>query len=116
MDFRFQTELGVVTVDDDVVTRIAGYAALDCYGIVGMASKRSTDGIVQLMGRENLGRGVRVRSNGDKVDIDLFIIVEYGISISAVAASIIETVKYKVERLAGVPVGRVNVCVEDIRV
>lgn len=116
MDFRFQTELGVVTVDDDVVIRIAGYAALDCYGIVGMASKRSTDGIVQLMGRENLGRGVRVRSSGDKVDIDLFIIVEYGISISAVAASIIETVKYKVERLAGIPVGRVNVCVEDIRV
>ena len=81
-----------------------------------MASKRSTDGIVQLMGRENLGRGVKVRANGEKVDIDLFIIVEYGISISAVAASIIETVKYKVERLAGIPVGRVNVCVEDIRV
>lgn len=116
MDFKFQTELGLVTVDDDVVIRVAGYAALDCYGIVGMASKRSTDGIVQLMGRENLGRGVRVRGNGDKVDIDLFIIVEYGISISAVAASIIETVKYKVERLAGIPVGRVNVCVEDIRV
>ena len=116
MDFKFQTELGVVTVDDDVVVRVAGYAALDCYGIVGMASKRSTDGIVQLMGRENLGRGVKVRPNGDKVDIDLYIIVEYGISISAVAASIIETVKYKVERLAGIPVGRVNVCVEDIRV
>ena len=115
-DFKFQTELGAVTVDDSVVTRVAGYAALDCYGIVGMASKRSTDGIVQLMGRENLGRGVKVRANGEKVDIDLFIIVEYGISISAVAASIIETVKYKVERLAGIPVGRVNVCVEDIRV
>ena len=53
---------------------------------------------------------------GDKVDIDLFIIVEYGISISAVAAAIIETVKYKVEHLTGVPVRHVNVCVEDIRV
>lgn len=116
MDFKFQTDMGSVTVDDDVVIRIAGYTTLDCYGIVGMASKRSTDGIVQLMGRENLGRGVRVRSNGEKVDIDLFIIVEYGISISAVAASIIETVKYKIEKLAGIPVGRVNVCVEDIRV
>ena len=63
-----------------------------------------------------LGRGVKVRANGEKVDIGLFIIVEYGFSISAVAASIIETVKYKVERLAGIPVGRVNVCVEDIRV
>ena len=64
----------------------------------------------------SLGRGVKVRQNGEKVDIDLFIIVEYGISISAVAASIIETVKYKVEHLTGISVGRVNVCVEDIRV
>ncbi len=45
MDFKFQNELGAVTVDDSVVTRVAGYAALDCYGIVGMASKRSTDGM-----------------------------------------------------------------------
>ena len=116
MDCKFNTELGLVTVSDEVLVRVAGYAALDCYGIVGMASKRSTDGIVQLMGRENLGRGVKIRTSGDKVDIDLFIIVEYGISISAVAAAIIETVKYKVEHLTGVPVNRVNVCVEDIRV
>lgn len=116
MDCKFTTDLGLVTVSDDVLVRVAGYAALDCYGIVGMASKRSTDGIVQLMGRENLGRGVKIRTSGEKVDIDLFIIVEYGISIAAVASSIIETVKYKVEHFTGVPVGRVNVCVEDIRV
>ena len=108
MDCKYNTELGVVTVNDDVIVRVAGYAALDCYGIVGMASKRGTDGLVQMMGRENLGRGVKIRSSGDKVDIDLFI--------SAVAAAIIETVKYKVEHLTGVPVGRVNVLVEDIRV
>ncbi|MEE1199631.1 MAG: Asp23/Gls24 family envelope stress response protein [Christensenellales bacterium] len=116
MDCNFNTELGLVTVNEEVLVRVAGYAALDCYGIVGMASKRSTDGIVQLMGRENLGRGVKVRTSGDKVDIYLYIIVEYGISISAVAAAIIETVKYKVEHLTGIAVGRVNVCVEDIRV
>ena len=116
MDCRFTTDLGLVTVNDDVLVRVAGYATLECYGIVGMASKRSTDGIVQLLGKENLGRGVKVRTSGDKVDIDLFIIVEYGISISAVAASIIETVKYKIEHLTGIPVGRINVCVEDIRV
>ena len=116
MDCKFKTELGTVTVSEDVLLKVAGYTALECYGIVGMAAKRSTDGIVQMMGRETLGRGVKVRSSGDKVDIDLFIIVEYGISISAVAAAIIETVKYKVEHLTGIPVGRVNVCVEDIRV
>lgn len=116
MDCKFTTDLGLVTVNDDVLVRVAGYATLECYGIVGMASKRSTDGIVQLLGKENLGRGVKIRTSGDKVDIDLFIIVEYGISISAVAASIIETVKYKIEHLTGVSVGRINVCVEDIRV
>ncbi len=116
MDCRFTTDLGVVTVNDEVIVRVAGYAALDCYGIVGMASKRSTDGIVQLMGKENLGRGIKIKPSSDRVDIDLFIVVEYGISISAVADAIIETVKYKVEHLTGVPVGRVNVFVEDIRV
>ena len=117
MDCKFKTELGLVTVNDEVLVRVAGYAALDCYGIVGMASKRSTDGIVQLMGREKSrpGRG-RCAKAAKRCDIDLFIIVEYGISISAVAASIIETVKYKVEHLTGISVGRVNVCVEDIRV
>ena len=116
MECKINNELGQITISEDVLLKVAGYAALDCYGIVGMASKRSTDGIVQLMGKENLGRGVKIRTSGDKVDIDLFIIVEYGISISAVAASIIETVKYKVEHLTGIQVGRVNVCVEDIRV
>ena len=116
MELKFTTELGQVTVEDEVVVNVAGYAALNCYGIVGMAAKRSTDGIVQLMGRENLGRGVKIRAVEDKVDIDLFIIVQYGISISAVAMAIIERVKYEVEHYTGISVGRVNVCVEDIRV
>ena len=116
MDFKFNTDLGLVTVNEDVLVRVAGYATLDCYGIVGMASKRSTDGIVQLMGRENLGRGVRIRPSQDSVDVDLFIIVEYGISISAVAATIIDTVKYKIEHLTGIKVDKVSVSVEDIRV
>lgn len=116
MDCKFQTELGAVTVNEEVLLKVAGYAALECYGIVGMASKRTTDGFVQLMGRENLGRGVRIRAGAASVDVDLYIIVEYGISISAVAATIIDTVKYKIEHLTGIKVGRVNVCVEDIRV
>ena len=116
MDCKFQTELGIVTVNEEVLLKVAGYAALECYGIVGMAAKRTTDGFVQLMGRENLGRGVRVRPASDSVDVDLYIIVEYGISISAVAATLIDTVKYKIEHLTGIKVGRVNVCVEDIRV
>ncbi|MEF9894325.1 MAG: Asp23/Gls24 family envelope stress response protein [Clostridia bacterium] len=116
MDCKFKTDLGTVTVNEEILLKVAGYSALECYGIVGMASKRTTDGIVQMMGRENLGRGVRVRADNESVDVDLFIIVEYGISISAVADTIIDTVKYKIEHLTGIKVGKVNVSVEDIRV
>lgn len=116
MDCKFKTDLGTVTVNEDILLKVAGYSALECYGIVGMASKRTTDGIVQLLGRENLGRGVRIRAEEDLVNVDLYIIVEYGISISAVADSIINTVKYKIEHLTGINVGKVNVSVEDIRV
>ena len=116
MDCKFTTDLGLVTVNDDVLVRVAGYAALDCYGIVGMASKRSTDGIVQLMGKENLGRGVKIRASGDKVDIDLFIIVEYGISIVEVCKIIKSQVCYKIENMTGARVRRVNISVEGIRV
>ena len=116
MECKINNELGQITITEDVLLKVAGYAALECYGIVAMSSKRAKDGFVEWLGRENLTKGVRINITNDGIDIDLFIIVEYGISISAVAASIIETVKYKVERLAGVPVGRVNVCVEDIRV
>ncbi len=51
MDCRFTTELGTVTVNEDVLLKVAGYSALECYGIVGMAAKRTTDGLVQLLGR-----------------------------------------------------------------
>ncbi|MDO4547393.1 MAG: Asp23/Gls24 family envelope stress response protein [Clostridia bacterium] len=116
MDCKFRTDLGTVTVNEDILLKVAGYSALECYGIVGMASKRTTDGIVQMLGLENLGRGVRIRAEEDRVDVDLYIIVEYGISISAVADSIINTVKYRIEHLTGISVGKVNVSVEDIRV
>ena len=116
MDCKFHNDLGMVSVNDEVLLKVAGYAALECYGIVGMASKRTTDGIVQMIGRENLGRGVKIHPAKDSVNVELFIIVEYGISIAAVAETIIDTVKYKIEHLTGIKVGKVKISVEDIRV
>ena len=116
MECKIKNDIGTIFITEDVMMKVVGYAALECYGIVAMSSKRAKDGLVEWLGRENLSKGVQIRNAGDMLDVDLFIIVEYGISISAVAASIIETVKYKVEHLTGIPVGRVNVCVEDIRV
>ena len=108
--------LGEISISDDVLATVAGISAIECYGIVGMASKRATDGLVELLGSENLTRGIKVVSQGSDVNIDLYIIVEYGISIAAVAKNVIETVKYNVETLTGVTVKKVNILVEGVRV
>ncbi|MGI6707013.1 MAG: Asp23/Gls24 family envelope stress response protein [Clostridia bacterium] len=116
MGAKIVNELGVLEITDEVLSILAGITAIECYGIVGMASKRATDGLVELLGRDNLSRGVRVHSQGDEIIIDIFIIVEYGISIAAVAKNVIDTVKYNVETITGLKVNKVNVTVEGVRV
>lgn len=113
---RINNELGSITVVEDVISTIAGYAAIECIGIVAMASKRATDGLVELLGKENLKRGVRVTLAEESASINLYIIVEYGVSIAAVAKNAIEAVKYRLETMAGIKVDQVNVTVEGIRV
>ena len=116
MECKVKNEYGTIYIAEDVMLKVVGYAALECYGIVAMSGQRATDGIVEWLGRENLTKGVQIRNVGDMLDVDLYIIVEYGISISAVAETLIDTVKYKVEYLTGAHVTNVNVTVEDIRV
>lgn len=108
--------LGEIIISDDVLAVLAGISTIECYGIVGMASKRATDGLVELLGLDNLSRGVKVYTQDNEVIIDLFIIVEYGISIATVAKNVIETVKYNVEKLTGTKVKKVNLKVEGVRV
>ncbi|NLO83453.1 MAG: Asp23/Gls24 family envelope stress response protein [Clostridiales bacterium] len=108
--------LGEIIISDEVIAMLAGISAMECYGIVGMASKRATDGIVELLGFENLTRGVKVQTQDDAVYINLYIIVEYGISIATVARNVIETVKYNIENFTGMTVKRVDITVEGIRV
>lgn len=116
MECKVRNEYGTIYIAEDVMMKVVGYAALECYGIVAMSSKRATDGIVEWLGRENLTKGIQIRNVGDMLDVELFIIVEYGISISEVCRTIIETVRYKLESMTGVKVRRVNINVEGIRV
>ena len=109
MDCKIKNDIGTIYITEDVLLKVVGYAALECYGIVAMSSKRAKDGIVEWLGRENL-------SNGDMLDVDLFIIVEYGISIAEVCKTIVDTVRYKLESMTGVKVRKVNISVEGIRV
>ncbi len=116
MSARKTNSLGEMVIADEVIAVLAGVSAIECYGIVGMASKRATDGLVELLGRENLSKGVKIHTQGEDIIIDLYVIVEYGISIAAVAENIIDTVKYNVENFTGLNVKKVNVTVEGVRV
>ncbi len=116
MECKVTNEIGTIFITEDVLLKLAGYAALECYGIVAMSAKRATDGIVEWLGRENLAKGVQIRNVDDQLDVELFIIVEYGISIAEVCKTIVDTVRYKLENMTGLKVRKVGVTVEGIRV
>ncbi len=117
MNQTISTELGKIVITEEAISTVAGVAALECYGLVGMCSRsRIRDGFIELLGKENLSRGVEVHLNADSVSIDLFIIVGYGTRISEVAQNIMEKVKYVVESFVGLPVEQVNVNVQGVRV
>lgn len=113
---RIESELGNIVIEKEVIAKIAGLTAMECYGIVGMASKSVKDGLVKLLGVEMITRGITVDVVDNMINIDLHIIVEYGTNISAIGESLMSTVKYKVEQMTGLSVDVINILVEGIRV
>jgi uncharacterized alkaline shock family protein YloU len=111
-----QNSYGKIEYSDEFLSNLAGLATMDCYGIVGMSSQKAMDGIVELLKGENLNKGVRIYTENDAIHIGLYIIVEYGVSISAVASNVIDTVKYRVEKITGLNVDKVDVTINGIRV
>lgn len=116
MKGHMNTKIGEVLIDNDVLAKYAGSSAVECFGIVGMASVNVKDGIVKLLKRDSLSHGVNISVNNNKIVIDLHIIVSYGVSISAVAENLISNVKYKVEEFTGMEVEKINIYVEGVRV
>ena len=107
---------GKLEVAEEVIATIAGAAAVECYGLVGMASRKLTDGFADLLGKESLSKGVEVHFEGSQVVIDLYIIVNYGVKISEVAHNVMEKVGYTVNNMTGLDVKGVNVVVQGVRV
>lgn len=116
MDKEWSNEYGKVTIAKEVISKIAGLAAMECYGLVGMSSRNVQDGIADLLGWDNLSKGVDVEINDDKVKLELNIIVEYGTNIHEVAQNIIDRVNYTLEEKIGIKVEKIDVNVQGVRV
>ncbi|KYD08207.1 Asp23/Gls24 family envelope stress response protein [Heyndrickxia sporothermodurans] len=117
MSIEMRTNFGQIDISNDVVATIAGGAAIDCYGIVGMASKNQIkDGITDILRKENFSRGVIVRQENDEVHIDMYIIVSYGTKISEIAHNVQSKVKYTLDKTVGLSADSINIYVQGVRV
>ncbi len=113
---QMETDLGQITIDEEVIAQYAGINALECFGIVGMASVNMRDGITKLLRRDNISKGVQIKINDNKITIDFHIIVVYGVSIATVTENLIHNTKYRVEEFTNMEVEKVNVFVEGVRI
>ncbi|UOF89208.1 Asp23/Gls24 family envelope stress response protein [Fodinisporobacter ferrooxydans] len=112
-----RTELGNVSIAEDVIATVAGMAAMDCYGLIGMVSRKQVkDSFNEFLGRENPGRGVEIRILDERLFVDVYIIVSYGTKISEVAHNVMDKVRYTLQDMLGIEVSAVNVIVQGVRV
>lgn len=117
MKGSMSTDLGIITIDPEVIAKYAGSVAVDCFGIVGMAAVSMKDGLVKLLKKESLTKGIQVGiSDENKITLNFHVVVAYGVSISAVTDNLISNVKYKVEEFTGMSVDKINIYIEGVRV
>lgn len=116
MAAEIKNEIGVIRISNNVIAKLAGYAATKCYGVVGMAARSSKDGIAKLLKKENMDKGIKVKVSADSVDVALYVIMEYGVNIGTVGDIVKDSVRYRIEEMTGLKVGTVTVNVESIRV
>lgn len=112
---KLQTEKGVITISSDVFTNITGAAATNCYGVKGMAIRSKTDGLVHLLRRESMSKGVKVIYHDDNtISLELHIIVDNGVNLIAVSRSIMSEVRYNVNRTTGIEIKSVDVFIDSM--
>ena len=113
---KVQNEKGEIRISGEVFSNITGAVATSCYGVKGMAMRSATDGLIHLLKRESMAKGVSVTYNEDgSVSVELHIIVENGVNLVAVSRSIMSEVRYTVSRMTGFEVRNVDVCVDSMR-
>ena len=115
MKGRIVNKLGEVSISEDVISTLAGAVAVECFGVVGMASVSMRDGFVKMLKRESLQKGIEVDIEDNEISIGLHIVVAYGVSISAVAENLRNDVRYRVEEYTGMNVKNVQIFVEAVK-
>lgn len=110
-----KTPIGSIHVSPRAIATIAYHATRQSYGVVGLAPKNLVNGITRAVVKDPT-QGVEVHYDGENINIDLYIIVEYGTRIKSVASSVANTVRFQVEKALGMPVNEINIHVQSLRI
>ena len=117
MTLEITNDYGSIDISNEVIASVVGSKAVECYGIVGMASRQQVrDGIAEILGRDNYSKGVIVSQNEGVLDVDMYIIVSYGTKISEIANNVQSAVKYTLEQSLKLKVNAVNIYIQGVRV
>ena len=115
MSVNTNNAYGKISISDLAIAKVASHTAMESYGIVEMVSRRFTDSLATLLKKESGGKGIKVTTSGNRIYVDVYVIMKYGVSISAVAESLKEAIKYKVEVFTGMIVDTINVNVIGVK-
>jgi uncharacterized alkaline shock family protein YloU len=113
-DPQLSTDLGAITIASGAIAQIVARTAERCYGVVGIGGSGARARVERFLPRRGT-QGISVSANGDGIELDLHVVVEYGLNLAEVAATIRSQVQYEVERLTGLPVTSVDVHIQDVR-
>ena len=116
MSVNTNNAYGKISISDLAIAKVASHTAMESYGIVEMVSRRFTDSLSALMKKDkDGGKGIKITTSGNRIYIDVYVVIKYGVSINAVAESLKEAIKYKVEAFTGMIVDTVNVNVIGVK-
>lgn len=115
MSVKTNNIYGKIVISDKTIERFVAHVSMDCYGIVEFSARNTLDAIVSFLKFGSETKGVKVRSLGDRIFIDVSVIVKYGVSIKAVVEALKESIKYKVEKFTGMLVDTMNVKVMGVK-
>lgn len=106
---------GKISISDKAIARLVSHACYESYGVVGLDSFRFTDSLSELFRKDRFTKGIKVTTTGDRIKIEVSVIIKFGVSISAVADSLKESIKYKVEKLTGMIVSTIDVNIIGVK-
>lgn len=117
MSITKNTQFGNINISIEAIANLAGGVVTECYGVVGMASQKILkDGLAELLKKNNYSKGVVVRQNEDKLELDLYIIVSHGVKISEVVHEVQKKTKYMLEKSLELDFNVINVYVQGVKV